>query len=137
MLPALPKKNNKKEADFGLKFREWILSHSPKMPTGTYELKDSNGKEYINFKEITDDQIASAERTQTDKGNLLRIVNGTPGAPDYVFFRNSPAFFVIKFPGSFEVISLGNLLAEKESGKRKSLTVKRAKDISILSVGCK
>ncbi len=131
MLPNLPKIHTKKEADFGLKFRTWILKKDPKMPSGNYELKDSRGKEWIPFAEITTEQIDSAYRSE--KENLIRVVVGTPGAPDYIYQRHVPTFFVIKFPKSAEVISLGSYLLERGRSNRKSLTSERAKAISTVS----
>ena len=130
MLPDLPKKNKTKEFDLYEKFRSWFFKR--KMPVGDYELKDSRGKNYISYREITDEQIDSALRTESLKGNLTRIINGTPGAPDYTYRRHSQAFFVIRFPQSIEVITVGNLLFEKAKGK-KSLTYERAKAISTMT----
>lgn len=134
MLPQLPQKNNKKEADFGLRFRTWIMNKVVKMPSGDYELKDSRGKDSIAYSEITEDQIDSALRSASDKGNLIRIMSGTPGAPDYSYRRNDMTYFVIHYPGKFEVIPYSNLLFEKEKSKRKSLTSDRAHAISIITV---
>ena len=131
MLPNLPKKNKLKEFDLYEKFKCWVFSRP--IPNGDYELKDSRGKNYINWKEITDEQLDSAQRTQSPKGNLTRIINGTPGAPDYIFRKNSQAFFVIRFPVSIEVITIENLMYEKSKGK-KSLTADRAKSISTMSL---
>lgn len=136
MLPELPKKNNKKEADFGLRFREWIFRHKPKMSSCTLEMKDSRGKNYISFKEITDEQVDCALRTESDKGNLIRIVTGTLGAPDYAWYRNAPAFIVVHYPKNFEIISIDNLLHEKNTHKRKSLTSLRAHEIATISIAC-
>lgn len=132
ILPDLPKKNKKKEADFGLKFRQWLTT--VRFLSCTFELKDSRGKDYINFAEIVEDQVAHALRTESEKGNLIRIEKGTIGAPDYVYLRNAPAYIVIHYPRSFEIITIGNLLHEKNTHKKKSLTSARARDISVMSV---
>lgn len=131
MLPELPKKNKKEEAKDGLDFRDWFMKQKS-MPSGDYELKDSRGKMYLNYNEITEEQLNSAQRTQSLKGNLTRIINGTPGAPDYSYRKNTPAFFVITYPKGTEIISLDSLLFEKEKGK-KSLTWDRARAISTWS----
>lgn len=132
MLPQLPKKNKLHEFNLEEKFRKWFFTR--KMPNGDYELKDTRGKNYINYKEIADEQIDSALRTQSIKGNLTRIVNGTPGAPDYTFRRSLFAFFVIHYPLSTEIISVDNLLFERDRNKKKSLTYDRAVAISTISV---
>jgi hypothetical protein len=130
MLPNLPKKNKLAEFDLGAYFQREFFKR--KMPVGDYELKDTRGKSYLNYKEITDEQINNALRTQSTKGNLTRIMSGTNGAPDYRFIKNSQAFFVIRYPESIEIITVENLLYEKGKGK-KSLTYDRAKAISTIT----
>jgi len=131
MLPNLPKKNKLAEFDLGDHFRSNFFKR--KMPSGDYELKDTRGKKQLNWKEITDEQINSALRTQSEKGNLIRIINGTTGAPDYRFTKNGQAFFVIRFPNSIEIITVENLLYEKSKGN-KSLSAERAKAISTMTL---
>lgn len=132
MLPSLPKRNNKKEADFGLVFREYI--NKKRWPVSAdFELKDSRGKDRIPYSEIRDDQWDSAARSLSDKGNLMRISVGTPGAPDYAYRRNAPTYVVIRFPKSCEVISFETLALERERSKAKSLTWERAREISVTS----
>jgi hypothetical protein len=134
MLPELPKKHNKKEADFGTdKFRPWALKNN--ILEGTYELKHTRGENSIPYSELTDEQVNSALRVQSPRGELIKIItSGTIGAPDYVFIKNKTAFVVIKYPKSIEVITINNLLAEKARGKRKSLTWERAKAISTTTI---
>jgi len=133
-LPNLPKKNRKKEAEFGLKFRHFIEDNPP-AASYPYELKDTDGCEYLNFSEVTDDQIAHAQRAKTAKGNLIRIVAGTPGAPDYVFYRNCEySWIVIRYPKGFVFIDVDVWLKEKATSKRKSLLYSRAIDIAHFSV---
>jgi hypothetical protein len=130
MLPNLPKKNKLKEFDLYEKFRTEFFKR--KMPAGDYELKDTRGKNYLNYNEITEEQINNALRTESVKGNLTRIISGTPGSPDYTFRKNMQAFFVIRYPKSIEVITVENLLFEKSKGK-KSLTSERAMAISTMT----
>lgn len=129
-LPELPKINKKKEADFGLRFRNWWEKHGMNAP---YELKDSRGKNYISYREITDKQINVALAASSDKGVLIRISKGTVGAPDYVGLKNSPYWIVVHYPKSFEVISINSFIIEKQK-KRKSLTLERAQKISTLTI---
>jgi len=131
MLPNLPKKNKTAEFDLGAHFHNEFFKR--KMPSGDYELKDTRGKNYLNYNEITEEQINNALRTQSPKGNLTRIMSGTNGAPDYTFRKNLQAFFVIRYPESIEVITVENLLYEKGKGK-KSLTHGRAKAISTMTI---
>lgn len=134
MLPSLPKKNKLREFDLGAWFHKWFFTRP--MPSGDYELKDTRSKNYLNYNEITEEQINNALRTQSPKGNLIRIMNGTPGSPDYKFTKNGQAFFVIRYPESVEIITIENLLYEKDKSK-KSLTYDRAKAISTISVPLK
>ena len=131
MLPPLPKLNKKSEADFGLRFRHWWDKHGMNAP---YELKDSRGKPSIPFSEITDEQIHFALAAKSRKGILIRVEKGTVGSPDYVGFRNSPAWVVIRFPKAFYVCDIENLLAEKQRSSRKSLLASRAAAIATVSV---
>jgi len=130
-LPPLPKQNKKMEADFGIRFRRWWERHG--MDAG-YELKDSRGKDSINFSEVSEDQITIGLLTNSDKGVLIRVENGTIGAQDYIGMKNKPSFIVIKYPKSAEVIPIANLMYEKERYKRKSLTYERAKAISVTTI---
>lgn len=129
MLPNLPIKHKKKEAELGTYFRNWVSRN--KILTGTYELKDSRGKDYVSYSEITADQINSGLRTISDKGNLIRVTMGDVGAADYVYFKNCPAYIVVRYPSGCYLIGLETLLLEKERNKRKSLTSERAEAIAI------
>lgn len=134
MLPELPKKNKKKEAEFGIKFRHFIEANPP-IASYPYELKDTDGAEYLNFNEVTEEQVNSALRSKSITGNLIRIVNGTPGAPDYVFFRLCRySWIVIRYPKGFVFIDIDVWLKEKRASQRKSLIYERAIKIAHLVV---
>lgn len=130
-LPNLPKQNKHKEADAGLKFRKWWEKNGMNAP---YEMKDTRGRDYFPFREITDEQINIATAANSYKGVLIRISSGTVGAPDYIGLRDSPYWFVIKYPKTFEVIGIQTFLLEKKRSKSKSLSYKRAKEISTQSI---
>lgn len=130
-MPDLPKQNKHREADFGLVFRKWWQREGMNAP---YEIKDSRGKDYISFSEITDEQISFALAANSEKGVLIRVERGTIGAADYVGFRNSPAWIVIKYPKFFAIIGIQTFILEKERSIRKSLTAERAKEISVKNV---
>ena len=132
MFPPLPKLNKKSEADFGLRFRKWWEKYG--MGGAPYELKDSRGKSSIPFSEITDEQIHFALAAKSRKGILIRVEKGTVGSPDYVGFRNSPAWVVIRYDRMFYIIDIENFLAERERSSRKSLTNLRAEAIATVSV---
>ncbi|NCU28961.1 MAG: hypothetical protein EOM85_04840 [Candidatus Moranbacteria bacterium] len=123
-LPELPEQHKKKEADFGLKFRRWIENNPQK--SCSFELKHTRGKDYFMFDELKSEQIAFASKIK--RGVLIRVP-GTKGEPDYVYLK-SPAYVVIKYPKNFYVIDIDNLVKERDTSKRKSLTEDRAKLIS-------
>lgn len=132
MLPNLPKKNKRKEADFGLIFRNML---DTEYPTASYELKDTDGKDYLNFNELNTEQINHALRNKSKKGNLIRIVSGTLGAPDYIYLKKCQySFVVIRYPKIIVFIDIDDFIKEKNVSKRKSLTSERAKAISTTCV---
>lgn len=130
MLPKLPQINKQKEASSGLKFRKWIMQN-PRY-TSSIEMKDSRSKNTFNLKEITDEQINYALAIQGDKGVLVRTT-GVVGLPDYIYLRQEPAYFCIKFPKGFCLINVNNIVHERDVLKKKSLDFTRAKDISVIT----
>lgn len=130
-LPDLPKINKKKEADFGLIFRKWWIRYG--MAAG-YELKDSRGKDYINFNELSDKQIIVGLGAKSRVGVLIRVEKGTEGSHDYIGLRSSASWVVIKYPKFFCIIDIENFLFERDRSKRKSLTSERAKEIASIIV---
>ncbi len=131
MLPELPKQNKKQEADSSIRFRRWWEKHGMNAP---YEMKDTRGKDRFLYSEISDEQIAIGLMANSSKGTLIRVERGTIGAPDYVGFKNSPYWIVIKYPKSFEVIGIQTFVLEMKRNKSKSLTYERAKAISTNSI---
>lgn len=129
MLPPLPKKNNHKEADDGLDFRTWFASHRAEFDNASFELKDSRGKDYIPFNEITDEQVDSALRTMSDKGNLVRVVKGTVGTGDYLYHRHADAYLVATYRRNTYLIPMERFIYERDCSERKSLTEIRASQI--------
>jgi len=134
MLPDLPRVLDRREAMFGIKFSQWAKSDGNNFPSCTFELKDTRGEASLPFSAVEDKQVAAALAVTSKSGYLARITVGTPGAPDYGFWRNAPALIVVKFPREFSVISIDTFLLEKKRSKRKSLTKERARDISIVTI---
>lgn len=126
-LPPLPRQIKKREANFGVLFRKW-MEENPTHSSGAYEIKQSPGYS-IPFGVLSDNQIAHLLWAKSKKGVLVRV-QGTQGEPDYIWLRNSPAWVVIKFRGSFHVIDIDAFLIEKEWSKKKSLTAGRARQIA-------
>lgn len=136
-LPQLPKKVKNDEAKFGLKFRKWIEENYKHLVSCPLEMKDSRGKTDFPFSEVGDRQRIILLKAKSDKGVLIRVQTGTPGAPDYNFYRNSPAFVVVKYPRGFEMIDIENFIKEDKKSKKRSLSYARAAEISVLSVKLK
>ena len=128
-LPDLPRQLKRKEAKSSVLFRRLM----PKLESCILEMKDTRGKDYLNFNEVTDDQIAHALMAESDKGILIRNTGGS-GEPDYTYHRNHPAYIVIRFPHCFTLIRIHHFLSEKAESKRKSLTSERAREISTVVV---
>ena len=123
---------NRPESKFGILLRHWLKAN-PRY-TCSIETKDSGEKDSIPFSAITQSQIDWALAINSDKGVLLRVQAVAKGMPDYIYMRNEPAYFILKFPNSFSIISVGTFLLEKERSKRKSLTELRASEISIKTI---
>jgi hypothetical protein len=126
----------KQEADFSIRLRHYLKAH-PLPISCPLEVKDTRGKEYFSYAELKEEQINNAMASKSDKGNLIRISVGTIGAPDYCYYRNSPAYVVIKYPSGFVFLDIETLVLERDSSKRKSLTWERAQEISIRTVKTK
>ena len=125
----------RREAQFAILFRHWLKAN-PQISC-SYELKDTRDKYFFRFAELKEEQKNYALAINSNKGVLIRVQGGG-GEPDYIYLRNSPAYIVIKYPSSFSVIPIQTLLLEESrlvKGKRlKSLTEKRAEEISIITV---
>lgn len=129
----------KKEKDFGTMLRHYITAFPEKFPMScTFETKDTLGSDSISFSKVEQPQVDHAMAVRWgDKGCLIRVQAGNIGAPDYAFYKNAPAFIVIKYPKMFCFIDIDTFLLEKEKSARKSLTGNRARQISIIVVELK
>lgn len=128
-LPELPKQNKKQEADFGVEFRHWWDKNSIK---GTFELKDSRGKNSIPFSCFEEDQETVARLARSSKGVLVRVSVGTPGTADYIGLIDDPTYIAIRFPSGFYLLSIEDFIKERDSSNRKSLTEERCREIGRL-----
>ena len=120
----------KQEADFSIRLRHYLKAH-PLPVSCPIEVKDSRGKEYFSYAELKEEQINNALTSKSDRGNLIRVSVGTIGAPDYCYYRNSPAYIVIKYPSGFVFIDVETFVYDKLLSKRKSLTWERAQEIAV------
>ncbi len=132
-LPELPRVLNRQESKFSLIFRKWWEQHP--LP-GEIELKDTRGKNYLSFSEVSDGQVQIALKATSKEGILVRCTVGTTGRADYSGLVNSLYWIVIRYPHIFHVISLESFLLEKKRSLRKSLTEERANKIATISVPC-
>lgn len=122
-----------READFSIVLRHYLKAH-PLPHSSSIEVKDTRGKDSFPYTELKEEQINNALASKSDKGNLIRISVGTVGAPDYAYYRNAPAYIVIRYPKCFVLIDIEAFVMERDRSTRKSLTEDRAKDIAIRAV---
>ena len=123
----------KQEADFSIHLRHYLKAH-PLPVSCPLEIKDTRGKPSFSYAELKEEQINNALASKSDKGNLIRIASGTIGGPDYAYYRNVPAYVVIKYVSGFVFIDIETLVMERDKSKRKSLTWERAQEISIRTI---
>lgn len=125
-MPPLPKQNKKKEADFGIKLRDFYK----KNPDFTCAIETKQTQtDSIPFSEVKEAQLAFALAIRSDKGILMRIVPVVEGMPDYIYMRNEASWICIKYPKGFVFISPDRFILERDSSKRKSLLWSRACEI--------
>ncbi len=127
----LPRQNKKKEADFGLILREWIMKNP--RTTCTFETKFAHANNSLPFSDVKDKQIAYARAIRGYKGVLIRN-RDDDGIPDYTYLRGEPSYIVIKFKRTFCLIDPETWVIESKRSDRRSLTEARAKLISNLTV---
>lgn len=118
----------KHESKSAILFRHWIKANPFK--TSAIETKDTRGKDYLNFNEISEAQLNWGMAIKSDKGVLVRVQAIVEGMPDYIYLRNEPAYIVIKYPKFFVLIDVEDFIEEKTISKKRSLTAERALKIS-------
>lgn len=123
-----------RESKSAVLFRHWLRANP--QSSGSYEMKDSRGKYSISFSEFKDHQLNYGLAIKRDRGAFIRVI-GSNGEPDYVYLRNSPAWVVVRFPESFEIIDVEDLMLEKDRGIMKSLSHERARAIAKVSIPLK
>lgn len=134
----------KKEAQFTTIFQSFIraCASKHKLQSGPMEMKIDDKKDgYINFSDVTDDQINCLMACTTDKGYIWKIPDfGGKNPFDCFFYRNSPAYIIFAYPktkkkktNNWYMFTLTTYLHEKKTSTRKSLTEQRASEICILS----
>lgn len=130
----------KKEQQAQTYFNHWIKEIYFKNHSGgfAFELKHTRDKNYINFNEIKDHQIEALLAVNGD-GLVYKIDDSGYGQKpfDCIAFKKCPAYVVIFYPLSAEIIPIEGFILERERSKRKSLTYDRAKAISVMSIDYK
>jgi len=123
----------KREALFGNRFRSWLRAQKD-FPASAFELKQTT-IDYIPFSDVQDHQVAALLAAKTRLGILYKAPDDSHGVKPFDFFylQRCSAFVVIKYPKSAEVIDIDVFLMEKERSTRKSLTSKKAQEISTFS----
>lgn len=121
-----------KEKNWQSIFNQWVRNVYKK--TAAFELKLCKGKS-MPFSAVQDHQIAALQAA-SDKGLVYKIPDAGYQNPfDCFSLFRVPAFVVIKYEDSFELIPIENFIHERERSKlRKSLTYERAKAISTISI---
>lgn len=118
----------KREAEFGLLFRHWIKKNGKQ--SGPYELKFAPDGKSMKFTELKEEQANFLLAAKSSKGVLIRVIGGS-GEPDYAYYRNSPAWVVIRYAKFFVIIDIEDFIFERDrGGKRRSLTGERAREIA-------
>jgi len=133
MLPPLPAIKNKREANWTTNYlKEWVLEKST-IPSGPIEVKVTTTNS-LPFSAVSENQLQDLHKCTTAKGFWYKHPDtGMANRFDVTFYRNSPAYIIIKYPKSFYVITVGTFILEKKNSKRKSLTALRAESIAIIS----
>ena len=130
MLPKLPTKINKREANFTTHFKKWLETHP--MESAVFELKQSQ-TDSMPFNAVKEHQINALKCATIPGAYLLyKIPDDSRGQKpcDLVYFNDARAFVVIKYPQGFVGITIFNFIAEREISTRKSLLYSRAVDIA-------
>ena len=130
MLPSLPKINKRSEADFGLKFRDFLLKTHKQ--TGIFELKVAKNNR-LPFSAVLPHQIASLEQARHSTLVFKIPDMGQSNPADYISYHRSPAWIVIRYDTHFCMITIDNFNAERflsNKSKTKSLSWERAREIA-------
>jgi len=126
-LPPLPATKNKREAKWSTTvLRKWWLIK--KIP-GPFEVKYATGAS-LPFSAVAEHQLLALLACMSDEGFLWKIPDmGQRNPFDFIYYRNSPAWIVIKYPLGFCVISARAFELEMKRSVRRSLLWTRAREI--------
>ena len=120
MLPNLPIKHKKQEADMGVDFRHKFESIKHLFINAQFELKDARGEKKFYMKDLKPKQRI------TNKG-LIRLSVATEGSADYEYHTTTPLYLVIKFKKMYiipmERITNQVSLTEEEASQISKITI--------------
>lgn len=120
----------KREAEFGELLRHWIKKYPQE--TCSIELKQTKS-DSLPLRDIKQAQLDYGHAITGTKGVLMRTQATATGMPDYIYMRQEPAYFAIRYPSCFVLVSVQSIQEEKNLGQ-KSLTSARAKQICTVFV---
>lgn len=119
------------ESKFGILFHEWWAANRELFPrSASFELKDTRGASSLPFAAVEEHQADFAAAGASDGGALIRVMAGTPGAPDYVLACCQPTYYAIRFPAFFCLVNWRVFAEESAASGRRSLTEERARAIA-------
>ena len=120
----------KREANFQTTFNHWLKNVYKH--TGAFELKQTSTA--LPFSAVVPHQVEALLNAK--HGVLVYKIPdaGYQNPFDAFCLASVPAYVVIKYPKSFELISIDVWEQEKKSSHRKSLTYGRAREISTYSI---
>lgn len=120
-----------KEKDYQTIFNHWVKNVYKH--TAAFELKLCKGNS-LPFSAVAPHQL-EALKAVNDGGLVYKIPDlGVQNPFDCFSFFNAPAFIVIRYKDSFELITVSNFIYFKSHSKKKSITYTEAKRISTLSI---
>lgn len=128
----------KSEQKAQTQFNHWvkeIFLPKHRVAAFAFELKDLRGRNALPFSDVKDHQVAALQAVH-GKGMVYKISDSAMGQKpfDSIAFKGCPAYVVIKYPKSFELIAIEVWVKESKESKRRSLTHSRAKELSTYSV---
>jgi hypothetical protein len=121
----------KREAKYQTKFNHWAKEVYKR--TAVFELKQTQWSS-IPFSDVKDHQVSAL--VAVSKGTFVWKIPdaGFQNPFDSFCMTKIPAYVVLCFPKSIEMIPIAGFLLEKERSKRKSITYDRARAISTISI---
>ena len=129
-LPELPKKLNKREANWTTTvFRLWLKEKYKK--TGVFEVKVSKINS-LPFDAVAEHQVWSL-LTVRNNTFVYKIPDMGEKCPfDVVCYTKQPAYIVVKYPKGVAIIAIQTWCLEASRSKRRSLTWERAQELSTI-----